>query len=717
MSSSTTHRPRMSLSDQSLTYLDHILENKQNRLQVLLCDDDARSVLNVAYSQRQLLHHQVVLVDQLSNGDARFLMKHLHAVVLCRPMDKNFSLLARELMAGNFKSYRVFFTGMIDMDTIQKMANADVFDIVESMEEVFLDVVPVADHTATTQLFPPILCGPAAPLQDENRVRENPISWSQWDADTFSRVASSIVSAMLMTNRRPVIRYRGEHKVAERLAAEVAAKMKSVHQSFPDLKAKECVLVITDRLDDPVTPLLTQWTYEAMIHEIIGFQNVNEVVLDDDVAPPTAAANREGGSEAQTTPATDHIHVLTPQGDPFFQQHRFSDYGQVCCAVSELVETYKAMNNIDRTSASIEDIRNFMATFPEAKKQSGQVTRHASILGRLVDEVNARSLTKLSVLEQEMFVSTSAQEHANTALSLVRNPKTEMEDALRIVLLYHLKYEKSSNNVVAQLKNELELRGCPANKVALADKIIAVAGTKRRMHEIYRTSTGSIFKAAVSSIARFGTEVQNVLTQHQPLLKKIINRAYNGTLSDRDYPLQVVQGSPISPQQAITQRTRDIMIFMVGGVTYEELALVDTINRGVVDNSVETLMNLGRMFTGDGSNTYDPPSSGGGAAASSVSPSSQSPSSGAQTEPQTAKILANVTLLSTAMLNSKFFLKCLEQLEGRMEKNAFTTVCAVVAKHVSALRLPLCTKHVVPWCPTFFSFSSLLFMIEHAEVV
>lgn len=32
------------------------------------------------------------------------------------------------------------------------------------------------------------------------------------------------------------------------------------------------------RKDDPVTPLLTQWTYRAMVHELIGISN-NRVLL------------------------------------------------------------------------------------------------------------------------------------------------------------------------------------------------------------------------------------------------------------------------------------------------------------------------------------------------------------------------------------------------------------------------------------------------------
>jgi vacuolar protein sorting-associated protein 45 len=33
------------------------------------------------------------------------------------------------------------------------------------------------------------------------------------------------------------------------------------------------VLLILDRRNDPVTPLLSQWTYQAMVHGMIGIQN------------------------------------------------------------------------------------------------------------------------------------------------------------------------------------------------------------------------------------------------------------------------------------------------------------------------------------------------------------------------------------------------------------------------------------------------------------
>jgi len=33
------------------------------------------------------------------------------------------------------------------------------------------------------------------------------------------------------------------------------------------------LLLILDRRNDPVTPLLSQWTYQAMVHELLNIQN------------------------------------------------------------------------------------------------------------------------------------------------------------------------------------------------------------------------------------------------------------------------------------------------------------------------------------------------------------------------------------------------------------------------------------------------------------
>ncbi|EPY25195.1 vacuolar protein sorting-associated protein 45 [Strigomonas culicis] len=375
-------------------------------------------------------------------------------------------------------------------------------------------------------------------------------------------------------------------------------------------------------MDDPVTPLLMPWTYEAMIHELIGFQRGNEVVLDDpDIEKPE-----------------DRVHVLTANTDTFYGQHRYDNWGQVCIAVSEMVKAYKEMNNFDRSAVSLEEIKNFMNRFPEAKKQSVQVTRHCAVTSQLVGEINGRNLTRLSVLEQDMVSNNSVGDHSRLVLEVVQDPKTDVDDALRLVMLYALRYEKVKENITASLKQELEQRQCPPQKIALVDQLLLLGGQERRAHEMFRTSTGHMFKTVAKAVGQFGKDVQNVLTQHTPLLRKLVNRVYNGTLAEDRYATVEVPGSPVPAAQAPYVRGKDILVVYIGGITYTEAMLLHSINQGQMDNNTESLMNIGKSVSRR---------LGGGDAP------------GPSDEPVTTKIEARVSLLSTALVNSKDFISSL----------------------------------------------------------
>jgi vacuolar protein sorting-associated protein 45 len=67
------------------------------------------------------------------------------------------------------------------------------------------------------------------------------------------------------------------------------------------------LLLILDRRDDPVTPLLSQWTYQAMVHELLGL-NDNRCVLRG------APGVRKDLEEV----------VLSCTQDPFFAKHRYT---------------------------------------------------------------------------------------------------------------------------------------------------------------------------------------------------------------------------------------------------------------------------------------------------------------------------------------------------------------------------------------------------------
>jgi hypothetical protein len=74
-------------------------------------------------------------------------------------------------------------------------------------------------------------------------------------------------------------RYQHGSEHAYRLADSLYSLTYKQQYSIFDFGARSSpVVLILDRRDDPVTPLLTQWTYQAMVHELVGI-NDNTVKL------------------------------------------------------------------------------------------------------------------------------------------------------------------------------------------------------------------------------------------------------------------------------------------------------------------------------------------------------------------------------------------------------------------------------------------------------
>ena len=87
------------------------------------------------------------------------------------------------------------------------------------------------------------------------------------------------------------------------------------------------LLLLLDRRDDPVTPLLNQWTYQAMVHELLGINN-----------------NRVDISSAPDLPKDIQKEVvLAPEQDAFYQQNMFLNYGELAENVKNLMDAFQAM--------------------------------------------------------------------------------------------------------------------------------------------------------------------------------------------------------------------------------------------------------------------------------------------------------------------------------------------------------------------------------------
>lgn len=93
-------------------------------------------------------------------------------------------------------------------------------------------------------------------------------------SNVLSRHVEGLTAVLLSLKKKPIVRYEKMSGMAKKLAKEVVYSI----SSNPDLwefrtGISQPILMILDRRNDPVTPLLSQWTYQAMVHELIGITN------------------------------------------------------------------------------------------------------------------------------------------------------------------------------------------------------------------------------------------------------------------------------------------------------------------------------------------------------------------------------------------------------------------------------------------------------------
>lgn len=162
------------------------------------------------------------------------------------------------------------FSNIVPRTDIKMLAESDESESVREVKEIYADYLGVNSNLFSLNL-------------------SNCLHGQNWDRDALSRSTDSLTALLLSLKLKPYIRYSGGSKAAQQLAKECYDKISKENTLF-DFRAQENgvpppLLLILDRKDDPVTPLLNQWTYQAMVHELLTINNNRVDLKDIDGAP------------------------------------------------------------------------------------------------------------------------------------------------------------------------------------------------------------------------------------------------------------------------------------------------------------------------------------------------------------------------------------------------------------------------------------------------
>ncbi|KAL6067570.1 vacuolar protein sorting-associated protein 45 [Balamuthia mandrillaris] len=514
-------------------YITKMVESVSG-MKVLVMDKETTGIVSLVYSQSQMLQKEVYLFERLDN-QARELMAHLKAICFLRPTEENCRMLDAELKRPRYGEYHIFFTNVISSNFLEELAEADEHEVVQQVQEFFGDF-----YANTPELFS-LNIEHCMALSNKKKVQ------------MLERTCDGLMAVLLSLKKKPVIRYQKKSDLAQRVGQEVARRMQQEKSLFDFRKSDTApLLLILDRRDDPVTPLLHQWTYQAMVHELLGIYN-NRVDLKN------VPGIRKELEEV----------VLSSDQDSFYKSNMYNNFGDLGISIKNLVDEFQSKTQSNQNIQSIADMKRFVEEYPEFRKLSGNVSKHVAVMGELSRIVEFRSLLDVSELEQELACHQDHAAAVKKLSSMLENPKITKEDCLKLVMLYALRYEENSSNKITQFIEKLFDCGLDEDQVGLISALTAYAGASQRSGDLFGNS--NLLRIARSSIRRGLKGIDNIYTEHQPLLRDILESVMAGRMREADYPYII--GSPSK------ERPENVIVFIVGGATYEEAFTVHQMNK------------------------------------------------------------------------------------------------------------------------------------------
>lgn len=363
-------------------------------LKILVIDQETTHFISTIYSMSEIVELGVTLIHQIDTFNENILNKLSNkkinskktsvnkVVFFLRPTEENIAYLIPVLKLESGCEYHVFFSNMIKQEYVQFLSQSDKHRMIKQIQIFFCDVF--------------VSCSKLFNLNTKKCSEE--------------RIVSALESIMLSTKRKYAIRYCNNSGSAKNIANKLSDKIRTSGDLFHfGATEPRSLLLILDRRNDPITPIIKSWTYGAMINELLP-----------------------------------DIKLITSQ-DEFYETNIWNNYGELCGNVKKLVDQYQSLQKkLDpNTTKSLDEMVKIKDKLPEFNRMSNVVKTHLTIMDNLSNIIKSRKLYEISEIEQ-LIASGSRNYSAvqQDVENILKDPLVDINDKINLVILLQLKFNR-----------------------------------------------------------------------------------------------------------------------------------------------------------------------------------------------------------------------------------------------------------------------------------
>lgn len=358
----------------------------------------------------------------------------------------------------------------------------------------------------------------------------------------------------VLETKPKVIRYMNSvSKLAEICKREIG--------SLPLLPDPKCKLLLLDRSFDMVSPLLHEFTYQAMFQDIL-----DDVIIEDEFKNYYTDFNGEKKERI----------ALLDDTDPIYRQIKHKHIGDTLTWLNEKVREFVKNNDI-RIDDKSTDLSKLMREIPKYQELGSKYSIHTDISRLLAEKPKKCKLIEIARLEQD--IATGLDNLGRTwkpasvyqeSKQLVTDNRVQQIDALRLVALLATSKEYKMNEIeeLAKLAN-------------LSDEEMKAV---RNIRNLVPREKAKFF----SSLSKKKKKIQEDAYETSrwiPILKNIVESLSNNKLQEDKYPKLVTSetdnekkpnwansdSTGHSKSSSNNKASTRIIVFVLGGITFSEM--------------------------------------------------------------------------------------------------------------------------------------------------